>query len=88
MSLNIYREQIDIIDEQLLSLFKERMGVSKDVALYKKEHNLSVLNAERECDILSTVKEKTDDELRPYILRLYKTILEVSREYQEDVINE
>ena len=87
MSLDSYREQIDNIDGELLRLFTERMEVSRLVALYKKEHGLPVLNAERESEVLSTVEEKTDAVLCSYALKLYTTILEVSREYQEDIIN-
>ena len=86
MSLNTYRKQIDSIDDELLRLFKERMENSRLVALYKKEHNLPVLNAERENEILNTVVEKTEDELQPYTLKLYTTILELSRKYQEEII--
>jgi len=87
MSLNNFREKIDKIDEELLRLFSERMSVSRQVALYKKEHGLPVLNADREREILDAARSKTDDELQPYALKLYTTILGLSREYQEEFIN-
>ena len=87
MSLDNFREQIDKIDDELLRLFSERMSVSRQVALYKKEHGLPVLNADRERAVLDAARSKTDDELQSYALKLYTTILGLSREYQEELIN-
>ena len=87
MSLESYRERIDDIDDELLRLFTERMAASRQVALYKKEHALPVLNADREREVLKAVEDKSNDEVRPYAVKLYETILKLSREYQEDVIN-
>jgi len=48
MDLQNYREQIDVIDDELLQLFKKRMNIARQIALYKKEHNLPALDAARE----------------------------------------
>ena len=42
------REQLDIIDEKIIELFEKRMLVIKDVALYKKQNNLPIVDEERE----------------------------------------
>ena len=42
MELKDYRDQLDRIDGQLVSLFKERMETVKSIADYKKEHNTPV----------------------------------------------
>ena len=55
MDLQDYRAQLDQIDDQLVSLFKQRMETVKNVADYKKEHNTPVLHAGRERDILYRV---------------------------------
>ena len=86
MSLDNYREQIDKIDDELLRLFTERMAVSRQVALYKKEHGLPVFNADREREVLSAAEEKTGEELQQYAIKLYTAILEISREYQEKIL--
>ena len=86
MDLSVYREQIDKIDGDLLRLFEERMSVSRQVALFKKEHDLPVLNAEREREVLGVVGDKASAEIKPYALELYTTILEISRAYQEKII--
>ena len=47
MELSEIRVKIDNVDEQLLKLFLERMELSEEVALYKREHNLPILNKGR-----------------------------------------
>jgi len=79
MKLDDYREQIDFLDEDLLCLFEERMKIVKQVALYKKENDLPILDASRENEKLS----KIDD---PYAKELFKTLFKLSREYQKDFL--
>ena len=83
MDLLKYREQIDAIDDQLLRLFKERMSLARQIALYKKEHNLPVLDTARETEKLAVIDEKAGRELRSYAHRLYALLFELSRAYQE-----
>jgi len=86
MDLNNYREQIDKIDNELLRLFKERMDIARQIALYKKEHNLPALDAARETEKLAVIDEKAGEQLRPYANELYAKIFELSRVYQEEII--
>jgi chorismate mutase/prephenate dehydratase len=79
MDLQDYRKQIDAIDNDLLRLFKERMDIVRQIALYKKEHGLPVLNAEREREILDAID-------CPYAQKLYRVLFELSREYQGSVL--
>ena len=53
MELQDYRAQLDQIDDQIVSLFTQRMETVRNVADYKKEHNTPVLHAGRERDIRS-----------------------------------
>ena len=86
MDLQNYREQIDRIDDELLQLFKERMGVARQITLYKREHNLPVLDAARETEKLAVIDEKTSGELRPYARELFELLFELSRAYQEGIV--
>ena len=79
MDLQDYRKQIDRIDNELLHLFKERMDVVRQVALYKKEHGLPVLDATREQEKLTSI-------VCPYTRKLYTTLFELSREYQRGIL--
>ena len=53
MELSEIREKIDAVDDQLLDLFLQRMDLSEEVAAYKNEHHLPILNKERERAILA-----------------------------------
>jgi chorismate mutase/prephenate dehydratase len=48
MELDALREKIDAVDETMLALFIERMELSGQVAAYKREHALPLLNKNRE----------------------------------------
>ena len=47
-SLENARKDIERIDKEIAALFEERMGAAKEVAEYKKERGLPILDAERE----------------------------------------
>ncbi len=83
MDIQELRAQIDRIDEKLVPLFLERMGVSLKVAEYKAENHLPVLDRTRERALLKKVSEKTDDpDLQLYTRLLYLSIMGLSRSYQ------
>ena len=46
MELSEIRERINEIDDEMLKLFLQRMGLSESVAAYKQEHGLPILNME------------------------------------------
>lgn len=82
MELNDIRNEIDSIDKELVSLFIRRMNCARDVAEYKKEHNLPVLDASRERALLTKISELSGEEFEEYSRTLYSTILSLSRSYQ------
>ena len=57
MELSDIRKKIDAVDDQLLALFLERMDLAEEVAAYKNEHRLPILNKERERAVLAKVTE-------------------------------
>lgn len=87
MDLQDYRTRLDQIDDQIVSLFTQRMETVRQVADYKKEHNAPVLNAGRERDILYRVTGECGDEFQEYTKILFSTLLELSRDYQENRLN-
>ena len=46
------RRQIDEIDENLLELLAKRMRISREIGMYKKEHNMPILQSPRYSEIL------------------------------------
>jgi chorismate mutase len=51
-SLAELRRQIDGIDESLLEILANRMRVSREIGVYKKEHNMPILQTPRYVEIL------------------------------------
>ena len=82
MSLELFRERIDKVDNELVRLFEERMVIAGEIAAYKQERGLPVLDCGREAAKLREISEKVSPELEPYAHILYDTIFELSRSYQ------
>lgn len=85
MDLNQLRAKIDEIDAQMTSLFQQRMDVVSQVAEYKKQNNLPVLDATRERDKLNAIAESVRPEMDNYVRSLYSMIFELSRNYQREL---
>jgi len=81
------RDRIDKIDDQLNALFRERMETVLDVAKYKKENNIPVLNQGREREIVHRMVSQNPDQLASYTKILFNTLFDVSRSYQSVVLN-
>jgi len=86
MELSEIRTKIDAVDDQLLQLFLERMALAEEVAAYKNEHHLPILNKQREREVLAKVTEKAGDKER-YAYHLYSTLFELARSRQAELIS-
>ena len=86
MELSEIREKIDAVDDQLLDLFLQRMDLSEEVAAYKNEHHLPILNKERERAILAKVTEKSGEKER-FAYHLFSTLFELARSRQAELID-
>ena len=82
MELKDYRDQIDQIDDEIVRLFQQRMDVAAQIAAYKKEHDLPIMQASREREKLADLSGKTREELQSYLRVLYSLLFELSRTYQ------
>ena len=82
MDLMELREQINEIDREMLDLFLRRMQVSSNVAEYKRQNGLPVLDAARERELLANIAGQAGEDLDEYAIVLYSTILSLSRSYQ------
>lgn len=80
------REKISAIDDDMIALFARRMDAVREVAQYKKEHHLPVLNSAREREVLCHAVEQADETLEGYVKTLFSTLLDVSRSYQNKLI--
>ncbi len=87
MDINELRQQINDIDHKLVQLFNERMAVSLDVAKYKIENDMPVMDKTRERAILERVASESSPEISTYTRMLYSNIFDLSRAYQHKIIN-
>ncbi len=89
-NLSELRRQIDDIDEQLLELLAKRMRVSREIGVYKKEHNMPILQSPRYNEIMEKRScMGTQMELNPeFIKEMLREIHEESVRQQMIVMNE
>ncbi len=81
-TLDALRCEIDEIARSLVALYKRRMKVAANVAAYKKENGLPVLDASRERALLAKIAELAGEEHADSAVALYSTLLGLSRAYQ------
>ncbi|MBQ7656184.1 MAG: chorismate mutase, partial [Clostridia bacterium] len=81
MELNLQeiRDKLDGIDNQLIDLFSQRMNLVKDVAAYKQEKSLPILDTKREREIINRVSLMAGEDLEHYAQLVYQTLFSVSR---------
>jgi chorismate mutase len=77
-SLTELRQQIDEIDNELLTILAKRMRISKEIGQYKKEHNMPVLQTGRYDEILE--KRVSNAEQLGMGSDFMKTVLEAIHE--------
>ncbi len=85
MDLLDLRKEIDDIDEQLIPLLIKRMNISKQVAEYKVQRGLPVLNEQREKEILDDVHKKCGEQ-GDTIATVFAATMDASRALQHKII--
>lgn len=83
--LNEARLELNNIDDQMKSLFLKRMGIVKEIAIYKKENNMAIFDEKREKEMLDRLSKDTG-ELKEYYISFLNSILKESKSYQETII--
>lgn len=74
------RESINEIDKKLIDLIKERMEISVKIGKYKSENNLSILNNNREKEVIENLKNYNDNKLdNKFIERVWLQIMGYSK---------
>lgn len=88
-SLNLLRQQIDTIDNELLEILSKRMNVSREIGQYKKEHGMPVFQVGRHDDIMkSRIKMARELGIDPDFMKtVLSAIHEESVRLQINVLN-
>lgn len=88
MDLSEIRTEITGIDENLVDLIVRRMKLVLEVARYKKENNLPVLDRTRERALLSHITDIGEEGFEEYLKTLFSVMFDMSRSYQIRVLTE
>jgi chorismate mutase/prephenate dehydratase len=85
MGLDTLREQLDSIDERILSLLSERAKIIMQVADFKRHHHMPVYVPEREISIIRRLRTINPGPLpSDTIERLYRAVLEEMRKFERE----
>ena len=83
------RAVINEADSLIREQFEKRMQAVKEIAAWKKEKGLPVLDAAREKEVIGKNTEKlADPSLARYYVSFLESMMAVSRKYQEDILSE
>ena len=82
------RKKINDVDQQIASLFEERMNLAKDIAQYKKEHALPIIDKVREKQVIENSLQFIKDEtVKEYYVSFMENMIEISKKYQNRLLN-
>ena len=79
------RAVINEVDQELTKLFERRFQAVKEIAQYKMEHHLRVLDRSREALLIQQREAELPDSLKSYFRTWYEGLLAVSRQFQSDL---
>lgn len=87
-SLHDLRARIDRIDDYIIELLSERMGISEEIGTFKKENRLAIHQSERWAQIVKRALEKgkTGGLTEEFILKLFQQVHNESIRHQSSVM--
>ena len=84
MDLDIIRQEIDQINDQIVKLLEERMHLVEGVVAYKKASGKAILDTKREEVIFEKVRNRVSNKkYEETIVETFSDILKRSRDYQD-----
>lgn len=82
------RSKIDVIDAQIVELFKKRLTLCTALGAYKRKVGMPVIDKQREREKISTLVAFADDDFAKHAVEeLFKQIISISRKYQYKVLD-
>ena len=83
------RDEIDVIDKQIVALYQQRMQIAAEVAEYKIETGKKVFDKDREMEKLATLSALGDSAFNRHGIReLFEQIMSISRKRQYQLMTE
>ncbi len=81
------REQLDVIDNQIVDLYEKRMSICEQVGEFKIEAGRKIFDKQRELDKLSAVTANVTDEFHKKGIReLFEQLMSMSRKLQYQLL--
>lgn len=80
--LKEHRAQIDLIDTEMLALFRKRMDICAKIGQQKQKHGLPVEYPEREREILLDITRRSSEDLAAPARMLFSTLFALGKAYQ------
>lgn len=88
MDLEQARDEIRHIDEQMAPLFVKRMEAVREIAAYKSAHGLPVEDEKQEEHVIAGRSALVEDEqMRPFYVEFLRGTLDVSKRWQQQLID-
>ena len=89
MKLQESRQKIDAINQELIRLFEERLGIVVEIAKYKEEHQMQIHDVQREQEVLdSAVKALQNPDLAEYAKEFMEEVIRICKEYEKNHIHQ
>lgn len=83
-NLKSLRNNIDIIDNEILELFIRRLHIVEDIYEYKKSKGMNIYDQKREDEVLQKIDKNINvDKYKSELISLFKSIMKISSSYQE-----
>lgn len=87
MNLDEIREQIDIVDTNLVNLLEQRLMLVTQVAANKRQTKKAVYDAVREQKVLDNISSQVSNpDFTEIIINTFSDIMKYSRDYQKTKI--
>ena len=78
------RQRIDELDEEIIQLLKERMGISKEVGKLKEQLDIPVEDKNRENDIIVRLTQQAGRNLsEQQLIRIFTAVFKSSKQIQK-----
>ena len=88
MELKELRDEIDKIDDEIAELFRQRTQIACEIAEYKREHRMEVLQTGREDEVIKRAQSKMPPELADGTKLLFTTLMDISKCRQQQLLTE
>ena len=83
--INVIRNKIDLLDEQILDLLLQRFSITKEIGEIKASDGINIGDPNREKEIIDRLAEKLEGKLdRKDIAAIFGPIYHISKKLQKE----